>query len=746
MQFTVKQKIISGSAGVLLVGLLSMLVIYGALRTARKAMHEVAEVEEPTSAAAYEMEINVIGTGLGVLKYLDTGDPQYRDRVEKDEADFVRFKARYDELAETPAGKELGNKVGALFGEFVQLGRVLMDQRDERETLFRAIAENFEVIDGILDEEIQENLDEAGPDGQEKVLEAAAMEGDIAEVGTWLGNYLRVATPVYRERIFNNARDFRAHLAEFKNLRLSSTEIQRTERLEKIFSRTFSMIQKDLALHDELQVEVARFLVLREQMDYVLDEEIQALTMKDLVASKQKAEEAHVNVIWSISLLLPVFLLLGLGTARVLIRDYTQRKRAEEEIRRLNQELEQRVVDVVERTEELRESEKQLRQAQKMEAVGRLAGGVAHDFNNLLMVMRGYCELLLNRLAANDPLRRNAEEIQKAAERATGLTQQLLAFSHQQVLQPRVLDLNAVVTEVEKMLRRVIGEDIELAATLDLALGRVKADPGQIEQIILNLAVNARDAMSQGGRLTLKTSNVTLDQAYVRQHRGARPGPHLLLAVSDTGTGMDAETQSHIFEPFFTTKSAGKGTGLGLSTVYGIVKQSGGYIGVESAPGRGTTFEIYLPLVEEAAAGGKLRPALLAPRPGGTETILVVEDEMSVRRLTGEFLASNGYRVLEAQDGGEALQVCEKHRGPIHLLVTDVVMPGMSGRDLAVRLAGQRPEMKVIYMSGYTDDTIVQHGVLEEGILFLQKPFSLDELASVVREGLEVGRGNNLPQ
>ena len=395
--------------------------------------------------------------------------------------------------------------------------------------------------------------------------------------------------------------------------------------------------------------------------------------------------------------------------------ELSERKRAEEEIRRLNEELEQRVVQ---RTGELRESEEQLRQAQKMEAVGRLAGGVAHDFNNLLMVMRGYGELLLNRLDANDPLRRNAEEIQEAAKRATALTQQLLAFSRKQVLQPKVLELNAVVTEVEKMLRRLIGEDIELAATLDLALGRVKADPGQIEQIILNLAVNARDAMPQGGRLTLRTANVTLDQAYARQHRGARPGPHVLLAVSDTGVGMDAETQSHIFEPFFTTKDAGKGTGLGLSTVYGIVKQSGGTIWVESAPGRGTTFEIYLPLVEKAAASGELHPALPAPPPGGTETILVVEDEMSVRRLAAEFLGSNGYTVLEAQDGGEALQVCEEHRGPIHLLITDVVMPGMSGWELAVRLAGRRPEMKVIYMSGYTDDAIVQHGVLEEGIIF----------------------------
>ena len=401
------------------------------------------------------------------------------------------------------------------------------------------------------------------------------------------------------------------------------------------------------------------------------------------------------------------------------------------------------ITDITERKQvekALRESEEQFRQAQKMEAVGRLAGGVAHDFNNLLMVMRGYGELLLNQLDANDPLRRNAEEIQKAAERATALTQQLLAFSRKQVLQPKVLDLNAVVTDVEKMLRRLIGEDIELTAVLDLALGRVKADPGQIEQIILNLAVNARDAMPQGGRLTLKTANVTLDQAYVRQHLDATPGPYVLLAVSDTGVGMDAETRSHIFEPFFTTKEAGKGTGLGLSTVYGIVKQSGGTIWVESAPGRGTTFEIYLPLVEEAAASGELHPALPAPTPGGTETSLVVEDEMSVRKLAAEFLGSNGYRVLEAQDGAEALQVCEEHRAPIHLLLTDVVMPGMSGRELAVRLVGARPEMKVIYVSGYTDDAIVQHGVREEGTVFLQKPFSLDTLARTVREALDSKR------
>ncbi len=380
--------------------------------------------------------------------------------------------------------------------------------------------------------------------------------------------------------------------------------------------------------------------------------------------------------------------------------------------------------------------EERLRESHKMEAVGRLAGGVAHEFNNLLMVIRGYSELLLQRSSANDLVHTNAEEIRKAADRAASLTRQLLAFSRKQVLQPKVLDLNAVVTEVEKILRRLIGEDIELVTALEPALGCVKADPGQIEQIILNLAVNARDAMPRGGRLTLETSNVELEEDFARQHSSVASGPHVLLAVSDTGTGMDAETRSHIFEPFFTTKGWDKGTGLGLATIHGIVKQSGGIIWVESAPGRGTTFKICLPRVEVPAAAEGKSTGLTTP-PRKSETILVVEDEEGVRQLMREFLAGKGYTILEARDGTEAIQLAQQHRGPIHLLMTDVVMPGMSGGDLAQRLASLRPETKVIYVSGYTDDAIVQHGVREEGTVFLQKPFSLDALARTVREVLD---------
>ena len=388
---------------------------------------------------------------------------------------------------------------------------------------------------------------------------------------------------------------------------------------------------------------------------------------------------------------------------------------------------------------ERRTLEERLRQAQKMEAVGRLAGGVAHDFNNLLMVIRGYTELLLGRLDPSTPLRRNIEEIQKAADRATSLTRQLLAFSRQQVLEPKVLDLNAVVAGVEKMLRRLIGEDIEVVTALASELGQVKVDPSQIEQIILNLAVNARDAMPQGGALTIETANVELAEAYARQHTSVQPGSYVLLAISDTGCGMDAGTQARIFEPFFTTKEKGKGTGLGLATVYGIVKQSGGYIWVYSEPGHGTTFKIYLPRVAEATPVQEVGQAF-SPPPAGSETILLVEDEDGVRKLGREFLESTGYTVLEAQNGAEAIQVANRHMGLIHLMVTDVVMPQMSGRELAHRLAPVRPEMKVLYMSGYTDNAVVRRGILDRGTAFLQKPFPLSGLARKVREVLEEGK------
>jgi GAF domain-containing protein len=388
--------------------------------------------------------------------------------------------------------------------------------------------------------------------------------------------------------------------------------------------------------------------------------------------------------------------------------------------------------------EELTQTQHQLTQAQKMDAVGRLAGGIAHDFNNLLTVILGHADLLLDPLRPEDPLRRRLDLIKTTAGRAADLTRQLLAFSRKQVLQPAVLDLNAVTAGTQEMLGRLIGEHIALVTALDPALGRVKADPGQIEQVIMNLVINARDAMPHGGHLTLETANVELDEAYVRGHVEARPGPCVMLAVSDTGVGMSPEVQAHIFEPFFTTKGPGQGTGLGLATVYGIVKQSGGYIDALSEPGHGTSFKIYLPRVEEAVAVGTRDPAPTAA-PKGTETILLVEDQDGVRELARDILRANGYTVFEARHGGEALLTCERHPGPLHLLLTDVVMPQMSGRELAERLAPLRPAMRVLYMSGYTEDAVVHHGVrtVGSGPGFLQKPFTPATLACKVREILD---------
>ena len=380
--------------------------------------------------------------------------------------------------------------------------------------------------------------------------------------------------------------------------------------------------------------------------------------------------------------------------------------------------------------------EAQLRQAQKMEAVGRLSGGIAHDFNNLMTVVLGYTHILAKKLGPDSPNCAELEAIKSAGERAAALTRQLLAFSRKQVLKPEVLDLDIVMEDLQKMLRPLIGEDIELSLIPEPDLGRLRADKGQIEQIVMNLAVNSRDAMPKGGRLTIRTANVDLDKSYTRLHVGSQPGAYVMLDVTDTGCGMDEATLGQIFEPFFTTKEQGKGTGLGMSTVYGIVKQSGGYIWVDSKLGLGTSCKIFFPRVEQAVMTPKVREVLAGPA-GGKETILLVEDEGSVAILARRVLEREGYRVLEAREGQEALRISGRYVGPIHMILTDVVMPVMSGREVAHRLLSERPEVKVLYMSGYTDDEVLQHGILDCDIGFLQKPFTDDTLARKVREVLD---------
>jgi two-component system cell cycle sensor histidine kinase/response regulator CckA len=389
---------------------------------------------------------------------------------------------------------------------------------------------------------------------------------------------------------------------------------------------------------------------------------------------------------------------------------------------------------IAEDVTERRVLEDQFRQAQKMEAVGRLAGGVAHDFNNLLMVISGYTEVILTNLEVDHPLHEKGRAIQQAADRATTLTRQLLAFSRKQLLELKVVDVNAIVADMERLLRPLIGENVVLSTVLATEAVHTRADAGQLEQVLMNLVVNAKDAMPGGGKLTIQTQNIVVDEDHRRGQTFIRPGTYVMLSVGDTGMGMDKETQSRIFEPFFTTKEKGKGTGLGLSTVYGIVKQSGGYVMVQSEKSHGTTFNIYLPRVEEVA--DKNATPVTRAAEGGSETVLLVEDEESVRQLVRETLQTKGYRVVEAENGEAGLQAAAKHSGKIDLVITDVVMPGMGGRELVRRLADTRPEAKVLYLSGYTEDAIVNEGTIESGTAFLQKPFTLQNLSRKVREVL----------
>jgi PAS domain S-box-containing protein len=420
--------------------------------------------------------------------------------------------------------------------------------------------------------------------------------------------------------------------------------------------------------------------------------------------------------------------------AVAVFRDITPLKLVEDQLRTLNETLEARVV---EKTQALRKVEDQFRQAQKMEAMGRLAGGVAHDFNNLLTVINGYSELLLAKMTPDHPMKGDLEEVLRAGTRAAGLTRQLLAFSRKQVTEPKILDLNTIVSGMQIMLQRLIGADVELVTVPGRGLWRVHADPGHLEKVIVNLAVNARDAMPRGGKLTIETQNVEVDDTYVQLHAQARAGSHVRISVSDTGTGMDLETLSRLFEPFFTTKEVGKGTGLGLSTVHGIVRQSGGHVEVYSDLGKGSTFKVYLPRAEEETqTDRKIRPPVSGAK--GSETILVAEDSDTVRRLCEEILRAAGYRPLSAKDGEDALRVAKEHPEPIHLLLTDTIMSGIGGAELGVHVTRARPGIRVLFMSGYTDRGVEDQGLLEVGAAFLQKPFTREGLLGKIREVLDV--------
>jgi PAS domain S-box-containing protein len=453
------------------------------------------------------------------------------------------------------------------------------------------------------------------------------------------------------------------------------------------------------------------------EVDHFRRDDLEVLnTLREKFIAEETLTNERGEVRWLQTVKRPILDEVGNATQILgIATDITARKKAEDALSR---------------------SEEQLRQSQKMEAVGKLAGGVAHDFNNLLTAINGHSEMCLRLLSPEDPIYRKLEQIKKSGERAAGLTRQLLAFSRKQILQPEIIDLNNIVADMSKMLQRLIGEDIDLMMSLAANVGKVKADPNQIGQVLMNLSVNARDAMPDGGKLTIETSNVFLSEEFAGSHLAVPAGQYVMLAVSDTGVGMDADTKARIFEPFFTTKEVGKGTGLGLSTVYGIVQQSGGSIWVYSEVGHGTTFKIYLPYISSHLETTQVKPVDVG-LVKGTETILLVEDEEVVRDMASEILKESGYNVLEAKDGHEGYSLAEQFPGEIHLLLTDVVMPVMSGRQLVEQLTPRRPGMKVLYMSGYTDDAIVHHGVLGQGTLFIGKPFSPQVLTRKIREILD---------
>ncbi len=899
MKLTIRRRMELGAGIVFCILAVNGLISYLQVRMIENQISTVTQVALPMTRCAYELEINMIGTGMGVLKYLDTSDPRWRARVEEDSTEFMKFHDEYLRLAGTPEEKRLAKQLLNLFEEYKSLGVNLMKTKDDQDSLFKGVAVAFQRIDDVIDDQLQVKIEK---NDTEKILQSQAMEADIAEVGTWLGHYLMTSDEKYQNYLDDNMGDVIAELHQLKQLPLTKEEKQLVAQIEILYNQSSSDIGKVIASHEYFSRMVPKFIGLRSEMDNLLDDSIQILITKDMNQAKENAHRAAIRaaiiiitmsiiglvlgalVLWKtvrsitgpVERLVSATKILSQGDISrdfaapipIVARDelgeltahFNTMTEALNHLREKEQELRNSLESQVAlRTAQLQESdtqrklvmtaieqaegvilitdadgaieyvnpafehvtgytfkevagrnprilksgkqsddfykemwktlrsgktwsgrltnkakdgtlyveegsispvfdaggggnishyvtvrrdvtreismENQLNQAQKVESIGRLAGGVAHDLNNLLTPILGYCELLQKVLDPDDVRRKNVDKIVSAGLRARDLVRQLLAFSRKQTLKMENININEIIMDFEKLLHRTIREDIEIKLFLSSDPLYVMADVGQIEQVVMNLAVNAGDAMPDGGKMTIDTTRVDLDEVYAKAHQGVTPGPYILMAVSDNGCGMDEEVRNQIFEPFFSTKG-NLGTGLGLATVYGIVKQHGGNIWVYSEPGKGTTFNVYIPVSEKMDIEKKADKETL-PDLTGTETILLAEDNERVMELALDILHLQGYSVITAENGLEALAVLDRHEGPVHLLLTDVVMPEMSGRELSVKAAEKHPGLKVLFMSGYTDNVIAHHGVLDQGIAFIQKPFAINTLAAKVREVLE---------
>lgn len=802
MRLSINKKISLGISFLVLLSLLTTMVIYRTFLAVQSSYYITTLVEGISNDAAYEMEINVVETGIGVLHYLETGTSPLREKVIKDSADFARFLKQYTESAEDEAELALGQEVSHLYHEYRTLGQTLMDTKDQQEAAFVRLSTIFTQIDELLDERIQPSLALRGATAYREILEVQELETDVAEIGTWLGNYLRVRQPAYRDRILNNVVDVQHHLTQIETLTFTDTERHGLSLLAGHFAQATGLLQEILQWHDTLQRDQALFLTLRTRLDDLLDEEIQTHTKNDLQDAKEVVNAATRRTSQLIAVGLPAFLLFSIGIALWAIRtiqrplailqegtaevaagnldhrvryagndefyDLAQRfnlmvarlqettvskarlEASETQLLTANAQLSQEIAEHARTETTLRQTNEQLREAvqtiqtaqtrmiaqENLATVGRLAAGIAHDFNNILTGILGFTQFLQLDESLSASVHEILATIRTQGERAATLVRQILDFSRQSLVQPHVVDLGAEIDKTIALLRRTLPETIQVTYEAETGSYFIWHDEGQLQQVLTNLAINARDAMSPaGGELLFRLFRPRPQQGQPIPPSVDEQTPWLVLEVTDTGSGMPPTVMSRIFEPFFTTKDVGQGTGLGLAQVYGIVKQHGGDIEVRSQVGHGTTFSLYFPLLELVGSEDATSAPSL-PR-GNGETLLLVEDEEIVRRSVHNMLRYLGYQVLEASDGEEALRVYEQHQQEIAGIITDLVMPVMGGEDLYQTLTARGYQTPVLILTGYPLLNTGQSLLQQEAVAWLPKPPSLPQLARTIHRIVE---------